>query len=198
MKKRKINSCSVIFTVAVIATGVYIVYRIVRFFQSPAALEKIKELLQGVGLCIGFALFVLICFYIYSYVTSILPPPRLKRRGKEYRVRGYPIEIEPLSDGSIPYYRNETENLGTTLPVYCLVSMTNYGLSLAATPRDSSWHFISDENESRFNDLIENHPARIIIPMESMQLYYVVLQKMGDLTIQQAPARMHGYSGSIR
>ncbi len=198
MKKKEGFTCLVIFEIALIASAIYLIYIAVRSFRIDTAIETVKDLLLGVGVCIGFALQVLAGIYIFGLVSSSLPPARLKRSGKEYQVRVYPSEIDALSDGSIPYYRTEPVNQGPVLPVYLNIAMTNYGLSLAMLSSNIKWSFIPQDNDKGFGQISENHPGRIIVPMDALHLYYVILQKMGYMTIEQRPAKMHGYSGSLK
>jgi hypothetical protein len=201
MKREKNASgtpCSVIFTIAIIATGIYLVYKLVGSITITGIIKTIKDFLLAVGFCIGITVLFIAISAVYSFVESRLPPIRLRRRGKAYPVRGYAIELEATSPDSIPAYQPESGEPKTILPVYLLVSITNYGLSLAELSAKYAWNFIPKDNGSRFNQVSENHPGPIIYPIGAIYLFYILFRKQGDLSVEQRPENMHGFTGRLQ
>jgi len=197
-RQKPSTSCSILMTIALIGVGAYLVYKFTQYFTMAGFIKTVKDFLLAIGFCIGVAVLLFTFMIIAASVSPILPPPRLRRRGKAFPVRCYPTELEPAAPGSEPPYKLESADQRTVFPVYLLASITNYGLSLAEITSRYSWSFIPQENVSRYAVVSENRPGSIIYPIEALDLYYTVFHKQGDLSIEQKPVNQPGFTGEIK
>ena len=74
---------------------------------------------------------------------------------------------------------------------------TNYGLRLAPHPLRPGWKWFPADNAARFNQLSDNHPGRLVIPTYSINLYYRLVTRQGNLGFTSGPSDAPGFSGDL-
>ena len=189
--KQKNNDSSSCIAVAGLAVGAYFIYEIVRFFLSPNGIRSLLEFLKYAGMCLGLFILAFIIFGLYMRFFGGTSPNKINRMSKDYAVRCYPIELD-----ATPWPANLSEQEAVR-PVYALVSITNFGLSLAAFPNDRAWKVVAADNAGLFNRLSGDRPGPIILPSNSFDLYYALYRQKDDIALVTLPTNEIGFTGSL-
>jgi len=196
VKKRGPDGCEVVFGLAGLALAGYLVLKIVRFFQSPDAVQDTLELLEGAVICLGIAVLAFAVITLFGWVSAERKA-RLIRLSKDYPVRCYPVEPKRQVPTPTPTSLPGAPNQESSDPVWLLLSLTNYGIRLELVPAQDTRDWVSADNASRFNRLSGDLPGPIILPIGHFQLYYVWYRREGNLKFELAPTGQTGYTGDL-
>ena len=184
MEKKTDSSC--FFGIFFVVLAIFAIY----IFKAIA--DSFLELLKAAGLCLGAAVVLFALFVIISLVSS-----RLVRKGRNYSLRCYPVELQIPSTYPLPANLPEAPGQETIHPLFLQTYRTNYGLRLATHPLRSDWKWFPTDNAARFNQLNNNHPGRLIIPFHATFLYYRLTTRQGNLSFTTESSDAPGFSGDL-
>jgi hypothetical protein len=174
MEKKSDNSCSAVYVVLAL---VCVVILMGTFRQE--AVEGLKVL----GTCLGCSAVGFLLFVAYGTVASRPSEPRLETTSQYYPVRCIPEgkigETNDPEDGE--HHKPEWQEL--TSPVYLLLSVKNFGVSLRPIPKRYTWEFIRADNESIYQVLSSGRSAPILIPNGYPHLSYMLFPRGGDVRL---------------
>ncbi len=195
MKKEETNPCGLFFLYILMMFFVYVVIKLVSYFQTPKAVEQTLEFLKGLGICVGLAFLAFIALSVYGIISARNPRPRLDIMSKEYPVRCNSVErVHQASSSAAAELKGITEP-EVELPVFLLLSITNYGPCLMPLPDDYAWESLPADNSGRFRRLNNDHPGPVIVPMGFYSFQYLLYNQQAAPTFESPPVQSSGFYG---
>ena len=184
MKKNGYQTCLVYVLIIVVAI---IIFKVVKFFQQPDAIQKIIDFIGAIGLCIGaFILFIFGFAFLDSIKTRI--DQRFVRKSRPYLARCQVIKMVKPDLASPSDNLDEDPLQEVQAPSLVNVVMTNYGIWF--TEKTALAVAVRPELHRYFAEYLENS----IIPIRNMQLYYVAYKRDGLFGFELKPSGSIGYS----
>lgn len=182
------------FIFIVIAIVLVIIYKAVEFFREPDAIYQIITFFEAIGLCIGSAILLFFCFYIFETISTEIKQ-RLIRESKEYPVRCYTIKMEKIGFRPILDSLPEESGQETKTSIYFNITLTNYGIYITTKPGTNTEEKISVDNAFQPSMFNRDWSNPIIILTSSINLYYIIYKLEGSLEYELGPTNLAGYTG---
>lgn len=195
MKKNNDRTCLIYI---VIAIALVIIYEAVKFFEQPNAIYRIIALFEAIGLCIGSAILLIVCFYIFETVSTKIKQrikQRFIRQSQDFLVRCYAIKMEKHGYGPIPDDLPEESSQETRYPIFANIVMTNYGIWIAEKTNNHKKVLVDADNTNRHN-YFRKYLEDSIIPISDVKLYYVTYSSKGNLEFELGPSKSAGFTNA--
>ena len=197
MKKNNGSPCGVLFGVALLAAGAYIVYKIVVFLKKPDALARILEFIEAIGLCIGAGIVFLIVVGLVGSLSSSIKS-RFRRQSKVFAGQADTRFMLPFDRGPIPEDLPEAPNQVGSLPISVNLVMTNYGLWITTDdPKEKEPTTDPPDEAGASKSFLDEFSNSIIIPINCINLYYLVYHGNGCMESEPGPGKSPGFKDRI-
>lgn len=189
MKKSNDLTCLVYVVIAIILV---IIYKTVEFLKDPNAIHQIIEFFEAIGICIGSAILLFLCFYIFETISTKIKQ-RFILQSKEYSVRCDAIKMKKFDYGPIPDDLPEESAQDTHYPIFTNIVIANYGIWITERQNKSTKVLIDADNTSR-NNYFFTYLENSIIPISDIKLYYVAYRREGNLEFEYGPSKSAGFT----
>jgi hypothetical protein len=170
-----------------------IILKAVKFFGQPNAIDQIIDFLQATGLCLGVVIFLLLLMYCFATISKQIKG-RFIIQSSDFSVRFISRKMEKIG-----YWQNIPENISEDptqeINHSKLASMviTNYGVWIKEiksekSAKNNNTYWIEDNDE-----FLDN----LLIPISSINLYYVTYKPEGNFEIEFKPPESIGFKDEI-
>jgi hypothetical protein len=197
MAKNDDSGCSTVLTFVGLGFVLFLLYRIVQFFQRPDALKSVIEFVGALGACAGVAVLAVVSVIILAQITNRPSSPAAIATSKHYRMRCQATDMAQTTPDADQANSSDDLVQATVEPIYVLFSLTNYGPGLEVASMPAAWLGTTADNARRFSRLSGNRLDSIILPWGCFHLYYGLYSQVGDRSLELTPPNEAVYTGLL-
>jgi len=189
-KKTHDLSCSIFIAIIIVLV---IIYKAVEFFRQPDAIYQFINFIEALGLCFGVVILLIFSMVAFEKISNKIKG-RFITKSSDFSVRFISTKMEKFDNWQyMPDDLSEDLTQETSFPTLATMTMTNYGVWF----KDINSETFSDNKNSFWKEFNNKFLDNSIIPINSINLYYVIFRVEGNLAFELKPSRSFGFKNQI-